>query len=129
MSSIFTRIINREIPANILYKDDICIVILDINPVQKWHILVIPKQELPWMDDYDDETVAHCMVVAKRFMKHQKKVLDQVTHIYLIVEWVQVPHWHIHLIPCYLSTGKVEFPHSTYDDGEAESYTQVLRIK
>ena len=64
MPSVFIRIINREIPASIVYEDDICIAILDISPVQKWHTLVIPKQELEWMDEYDDETVAHCMIIA-----------------------------------------------------------------
>jgi len=86
MPSIFTRIINREIPADIIYEDDVCIAILDINPVQKGHVLVIPKQELPWMDEYGDEIVAYCMVIAKKLMKHMKSVMSDIHFVYLAVE-------------------------------------------
>jgi diadenosine tetraphosphate (Ap4A) HIT family hydrolase len=60
---------------------------------------VIPKQELEWMDDYDDATVAHCMVVAKKLMKHIKTTLSDIHFVYLAVEGLEVPHWHIHLMP------------------------------
>ncbi len=129
MSSIFTRIINREIPASIVYEDDICIAILDINPVQKWHTLVIPKQELEWMDDYDDATIAHCMVIAKNIMKHQKHMLAGLTHVYLVVEGLEVPHRHIHLIPSYEDTPQVHWPHVTYAQWETESYCNLLKLQ
>ena len=127
MSSIFTRIINREIPASIVYEDDICIAILDIDPVQKGHTLVIPKQELAWMDDYDDVTVAHCMIVTKKLMKHMKTVLADIVVVYLIVEWLEVPHWHTHVIPYTQtpnhSTGVTKQPYAL---GEQDQYLQLL---
>lgn len=128
MSSIFSRIINREIPSSIVYEDDICIAILDINPVQKWHTLIIPKQELKWMDQYDDETVAHCMVVASKLMRNMKTVMSDIHFVYLAVEGIEVPHWHIHLIP--YARGSV-YPHvtrMTYDDGEQSQYLSLLQM-
>ena len=126
MSSIFTRIINREIPASIIYEDDICIAILDINPVQKWHTLVIPKQELEWMDEYNDETVAHCMIIAKKLMSHMKKILGS-HYIYLAVEWLEVPHWHIHLIPFALGVSGMSFSRNLYDIWEQQQYHDLLQ--
>lgn len=129
MPSIFTRIINREIPASIIYEDDICIAILDINPVQKGHTLVIPKQELQWMDDYDDETVGHCMVVASKLMKHMKSVMPEIYFVYLAVEWLEVPHWHIHLIPYpEHPADKPRFDRMSYSPWEVQSYAHILKI-
>lgn len=127
MSSIFTRIINREISASIIYEDDICIAILDINPVQKWHTLVIPKQELEYMDQYDDTTTSHCMVIAKNIMRHMKNTLSDIHFVYLAVEGIEVPHWHIHLIP-YMR-GSV-YPHASrlaYDAEEQQHYLNLLQ--
>jgi len=129
MPSIFTRIINREIPADIIYEDDVCIAILDINPVQKGHVLVIPKQELPWMDEYGDEIVAYCMVIAKKLMKHMKSVMSDIHFVYLAVEWLEVPHRHIHLIPYpQHPADKPRFDRMSYNQWEAQSYTDLLKM-
>ena len=128
MSSIFTRIIEGEIPADIIYEDDVCIAILDIHPVQLWHTLVIPKQELPWMDNYDDATVAHCMVIAKKLMSHMKKTLDGIEFVYLAVEWLEVPHRHTHLIPySYNPKDKPRFNRKSYESGQKETYLWLLQ--
>lgn len=128
MSSIFTRIIQREIPADVIYEDEVCIAILDIQPVQPWHTLVIPKQELARMDLYDDATVAHCMIIAKKLMGHMKQVLPKVAFIYLAVEWIEVPHRHIHLIP-YPSnpSNKTRFPRMNYHEGQKDEYYTLLK--
>lgn len=68
MSSIFTKIIAREIPANIEYEDDEVIVIHDINPQAKTHLLIIPKKEIPTINDlekHDGELLANMFFVAK----------------------------------------------------------------
>jgi len=129
MSSIFTRIINREIPSSIVYEDDVCIAILDINPVQKWHTLVIPKQELEWMDDYSDEVVSHCMIVAKKLMIHMKKVMSDIHFVYLAVEGIEVPHWHIHLIPYQHWTVYPHVHRVVYDNGEQAQYHNILALQ
>lgn len=130
MTSIFTRIINREIPASIVYEDDICIAILDINPVQKWHTLVIPKQELVRMDEYDDATVAHCMNVAKKLMRRMKITLSDIEFVYLVVEWLEVPHWHTHLIPYdHKPNREIGIKKAQYDEWEMERYYELLKIE
>jgi diadenosine tetraphosphate (Ap4A) HIT family hydrolase len=88
---------------------------------------VIPKQELEHMDQYDDMTVAHCMVVAKNLMRNMKIVMSDIHFVYLAVEGIEVPHWHIHLIP-YIH-GLV-FPHVSrlaYDAGEQQQYLNLLQ--
>ncbi|MEJ2005542.1 MAG: HIT family protein, partial [Cyclobacteriaceae bacterium] len=66
MPSIFTRIINRDIPGHILAENDRFIAILDINPLVKGHALVIPKQEVDYIFDLDDETLSDLMLFARK---------------------------------------------------------------
>ncbi len=66
MPTLFTRIINKEIPAAVLYEDSMCIAILDIFPVNKGHALVIAKEEYPTTVECPDEVLSHLIVIAKR---------------------------------------------------------------
>lgn len=123
--TIFERIIAREIPAAIIYEDEKVLAFLDINPVQKWHVLVITKSPYPWMQDADDETIAHIFTIAKKLMLHMKDVLGA-EYIHLVVEWVQVPHFHIHLIPSMIAHKNAQWEHHPYEDGEITAYQQKL---
>jgi histidine triad (HIT) family protein len=72
MSSLFTKIINREIPSDILYEDEEIIVIKDINPKAKIHLLIIPKKEIPTINDLQEEDknlLANMFFVAKKIAK------------------------------------------------------------
>ena len=72
MNTIFTKIINREIPSTILYEDDLLIVIKDINPKAKTHLLIIPKKEIPTINDLqkeDSQLIAHMFFVAQKVAK------------------------------------------------------------
>jgi len=74
MPSIFTKIINREIPAQILYEDDLCLAFSDINPRAPTHFLVIPKKEivsLAELDDEDERILGRCVFVASRVAAEQ----------------------------------------------------------
>ena len=75
MSSIFTKIVNREIPAYIIAEDDKYLAFLDINPLAKGHTLVIPKKEVDYIFDLDDETLTGLWLFAKRVAK----AIDQYT--------------------------------------------------
>lgn len=69
MSTIFTKIINKEIPADIVYEDDLCLAFRDINPQAPVHILLIPKKQLPHLNDAetnDQELLGHIMLVAAK---------------------------------------------------------------
>jgi histidine triad (HIT) family protein len=66
MSTIFTRIVNREIPAFIIAEDENYLAFLDINPLAEGHTLVIPKQEIDYLFDADDQLLAGMMIFAKK---------------------------------------------------------------
>lgn len=98
MASIFTRIINREIPAYIVAEDDKYIAFLDINPLVVGHTLVVPKKEVDFIFDLDDETLAGLNVFAKRVALAIKKAIP-CRRVGVAVIGLEVPHTHIHLVP------------------------------
>ncbi len=97
MSSIFTKIINREIPAHIVAEDDENIAFLDINPLTVGHTLVVPRQEVDYLFDLDDKTYTSLNLFAKKVAVALKKVTGR--RIGTAVIGIEVPHTHIHLIP------------------------------
>jgi histidine triad (HIT) family protein len=97
MSSIFTRIINREIPAYIVAEDDENLAFLDINPLTVGHTLVIPKKEIDYLFDLSDELYISLNLFAKRMSKAIQAVEGK--RIGTAVIGLEVPHAHIHLIP------------------------------
>ncbi len=98
MASIFTKIINREIPAHIVAEDDSNIAFLDINPLTVGHTLVVPKKEVDYIFDLDDETYISLNLFAKKVAIAIKKVIPE-KRIGTAVVGIEVPHTHIHLIP------------------------------
>jgi len=98
MASIFTKIINGEIPSYKIAEDENFYAFLDINPVTKGHALVVPKQEVDYIFDLDDETIAGMHVFAKKIAKAIKKSVD-CERIATAVVGLEVPHAHLHLIP------------------------------
>lgn len=98
MASIFTRIINGEIPCHKVAEDENYFAFLDINPLKKGHTLVIPKQETDYIFDLDDEIIAGMMVFAKQVAVKLKKTVE-CKRVAVMVLGMEVPHAHIHLIP------------------------------
>ena len=98
MASIFTKIINREIPAYIVAEDDRFLAFLDINPLAKGHTLVVPKNEVDYIFDLGDEELAGLHVFAKRVAGAIEKVVS-CERIGVTVIGLEVPHAHVHLIP------------------------------
>ena len=98
MSSIFTKIINREIPAHIIAEDDRFISFLDINPLVHGHSLVVPKIEVDYIFDLDDQTLVDLNVFSKKVAKAIEKSVKCI-RIGVAVIGVEVPHTHIHLVP------------------------------
>jgi histidine triad (HIT) family protein len=97
MSSIFTKIINREIPAHVVAEDDNNIAFLDINPLTKGHVLVVPKQEVDYLFDLDDDSYIALNLFAKKVAHSLKFITGK--RIATTVLGLEVPHAHIHLIP------------------------------
>ena len=96
--SIFTKIINQEIPALFLYEDEHCVVILDRFPAVKGQSLVIPKKETDYAFDLDDDTYIHLFKTAKMIAKASDKALAA-ERTCLVVEGFDVPHVHIKIYP------------------------------
>lgn len=98
MASIFTRIINGEIPCYKVAEDDRYFAFLDINPLTKGHTLVVPKQETDYIFDLDDKTLGDMMIFAKKIACKIKEKID-CKRVTVVVLGMEVPHAHIHLIP------------------------------
>jgi len=96
--SIFTKIINRELPAHFIYEDKHCVVILDRFPAVKGQTVVIPKKEVDYAFDLDDDTYIHLFKTAKMIAQASDKALNA-ERTCLVVEGFDVPHVHIKIYP------------------------------
>jgi len=98
MTTLFTRIIAGEIPAEKLLEDDRYLAFLDIRPIQPGHTLVIPKKEHDYLFTLDDETLAGLLPFAKRLVPALEKVTGCL-RVGVMVAGLEVPHTHVHLVP------------------------------
>ena len=98
MATIFSRIVAGEIPSYKVAEDERYYAFLDINPLAKGHTLVIPKQEVDYLYDLDDETLQGMIIFAKR-VAQKIKAFSGCNRVATVVLGLEVPHAHIHLIP------------------------------
>lgn len=98
MATIFTKIVNGEIPSYRIAEDNNFYAFLDINPLKRGHTLVVPKQEIDYLFDIDDELLAKMMVFSKKVALGIEKIID-CERVGIAVLGLEVPHAHIHLIP------------------------------
>ncbi len=107
MASIFTRIVNGEIPSYKVAEDNRFYAFLDINPLSEGHTLVIPKVEVDYIFDLDEETYQGLFAFARKVALAQKSVIP-CKRIGMAVLGMEVPHTHIHLVPLH-SEGDLDF--------------------
>ncbi|UMY66067.1 MULTISPECIES: HIT family protein [unclassified Flavobacterium] len=100
MASIFTRIINREIPGHIVSEDDRFIAILDVNPNTEGHTLCIPKTEINKLFDMEEEHYLALMAFSRKVAQALEKAVP-CKRIGVAVVGLEVPHVHVHLIPLH----------------------------
>lgn len=98
MASIFTRIINGEIPGRFVWDDEVCIAMIDIRPLHRGHTLVIPKEEVDHWVDLDPATATHLMGVAQAIGQAQRSVIE-CARIGMMIAGFEVPHTHVHVVP------------------------------
>lgn len=98
MASIFTKIVNGDIPAYKVAENDDYLAFLDIRPMKKGHTLVIPKKEIDYYFDIEDELLAGLMIFAKKVAKAIKENIP-CNRVGVAVVGLEVPHAHVHLIP------------------------------
>jgi histidine triad (HIT) family protein len=127
MPSIFTRIINREIPAQIIAEDDRFIAFLDVMPLVMGHTLIVPKHEVDYIFDLDDQLLADMMVFAKKVAKALKQSIE-CKRIGVAVIGLEVPHTHIHLVPMN-SMGDINFSRPKLSPSKEELETTANLIR
>lgn len=98
MASVFTRIIDRELPGHFVWEDKRCVAIMTLNPMKPGHLLVIPRQEIDHWDDLPSELAAHLMAVSQRLAKALKQAFP-CQRVGLLIVGLEVPHVHLHLVP------------------------------
>lgn len=98
MPSIFTRIIEREIPAHILHEDDDFLAFLDVRPIREGHTLVVPKTEIDDVFDLSDPLLGALLPFARPVARAIQDV-TKATRVGMAVIGLEVPHAHVHLVP------------------------------
>ena len=126
MASIFSKIISGEIPSYKIAEDDRCYSFLDINPVVYGHTLVVPKLEVDYYFDLDDDYISHINVFAKK-VAHALRQEVECIRIGVMVAGLEVPHAHVHLIPMK-SIGDLSFTNLRVKIPEEEMRNLAERI-
>ncbi len=134
METLFTKIAAGQIPSTKIYEDELCFVIMDINPVKKGHCLVIAREPYPNIGSCPDDVLTHMILVAKKIEARQRQVLgNQGSNIIINSDPAsgqEVPHLHIHVIPRFEGDGRKHFQdHDKYEEGEMKAFGDRLRIE
>ena len=129
MATIFTKIIQGEIPSYKIAENEEFYAFLDINPLKKGHTLVVPKKEVDYLFDLNDELIARMTVFAKKVAR----AIDQViscNRVGVVVLGMEVPHAHIHLIPIN-NESDIDFRHPKLElsEDEFQSIAQDISSK
>lgn len=98
MASVFTRIIQGELPGHFVWRDELCVAIMTIQPIRTGHVLVIPKEEIDQWTDLPVELAQHLMQVSHTISNALKRVYPA-QRVGLMIAGLEVPHTHLHLIP------------------------------
>jgi histidine triad (HIT) family protein len=131
MPTLFTRIINGEIPGRFVWKDDQCVAFLTIEPMRPGHTLVVPREEIAHWIDLDADLCAHVFAVARLVGRAQSAAFDP-RRIGVLIVGEEVPHTHVHVVPIN-EVGELSFaavdhnPSAESLDGAADAIRRELR--
>ena len=98
MATLFTKILNHEIPGHFVYEDEQCGVFLSIAPLRQGHLLVVPRHEADHWIDLTEEEAGHCFKIAQRLGKVLMRAFKP-RKIGLMIAGLEVPHAHVHVVP------------------------------
>ncbi len=127
--TVFGKILRKEIPATKVYEDEQFLAFLDIHPVAKGHTLLIPKEQYAWIHEAPDETIAAIFVKAKELINAMRTGIP-CDYVQLGVVGNEVAHFHIHLIPRFLSetVAQSSRPHIPYETStEMADYAEKIK--
>ena len=127
MATIFTRIINGEIPGTFVHRDDQCVSFLSVNPLAPGHALVVPIGEIDHWIDLPADLAAHLFTVAQRIGNAQKVALG-CERVGLIIAGYEVPHAHIHVVPT-THIGQFDFSTAASDPDRDEMERLAAAIR
>lgn len=127
MPTIFTRIIQGEIPGTFVWRDERCVAFLSINPLATGHVLVVPIAEVDHWIDLPADDVAHLMAVSHAIAVAQQAAFDP-ERIGMIIAGYEVPHVHVHLVPT-TSMAQLSFANAaaSISREELEAAAEALR--
>ena len=127
MSTLFTKIINGDLPGRFVYRDDMCVAFLTIAPICPGHTLVVPRLEVDHWVDLPDELAGHLAIVARKIGAAQMTALEA-ERISLIIAGLEVPHTHLHVLPI-TSEADIDFrkANSAVDPAELDQAAKALR--
>jgi histidine triad (HIT) family protein len=128
MATVFTRIINKELPGRFIYEDDQCVAFLTIEPLSPGHTLVVPRREVDHWLDLDESTIGHLMLVAQKVGQAIDSVYNPVK-VGMMIAGLEVPHVHIHVTQMN-AVADLDFKHARKDatDEELNEAAEALRI-
>lgn len=118
MATIFTRIIEGELPARFVWKDGLCVAFLSINPLRSGHVLVVPREEVDHWLDLDADLTAHLMKVSRSIGRAIQDGFEP-TRVGLIIAGLDIPHLHIHVLPID-GIADLDFNNAAQDPDPAE---------
>jgi histidine triad (HIT) family protein len=127
MTTIFTRIIDGEIPGTFVWRDDLCVAFMSINPLARGHALVVPIEEVDHWIDCSPELSAHLFAITHRIGKAQKRAFD-CDRVGLIIAGYEVPHAHVHVIPTN-NMGQLSFANAARSVDPADLADAAEKIK
>ncbi|MEY2421319.1 MAG: hypothetical protein QOI95_1386 [Acidimicrobiaceae bacterium] len=127
MPTIFTRIIEGELPGKFVWRDENCVAFLSIAPLRHGHALIVPIAEVDKWTDLDPELAAHLMVVAQRIARAQEVAFSP-ARVGLIIAGLEVPHCHLHAVPIdHESDLHFANANTNASDEELEGAAEALR--
>ncbi|MDX1672631.1 MAG: HIT family protein [Balneolaceae bacterium] len=126
MATVFTRIIEGEIPSHKVAEDENHIAFLDANPIAEGHTLVVPKKEIDYYFDLPDELYRSTMVFARKIARAIDHSLNPL-RTGVIIQGLEVPHAHVHLVPLYKTHQVMALGHTVKvsDDRMKELATKI----
>lgn len=129
MASVFTMIINGDLPGHFVWRDEQCVVFLSINPIADGHALVVPVREVDQWTDLTEDECTHLMAVAKRVGDAQKVEFSP-ARVGLMIAGFEVPHTHLHVIPID-TMADLDFANAaeSVDHGELATFAGRLRAQ
>lgn len=124
MATLFTKIIQGEIPGQVVWSDDVCAAFLDVSPLTRGHALVVPRVEVDRWTDLDSRTLGHVMDVTARIGRAQVATFGG-ERAGVIIQGFEVPHAHVHVFP---ASGPDDFDLSRAAKRDPEDLAEDARL-